>query len=96
MSIWYPEYGTSFSKYLLLETNVGRDLAGIIQKGSNKIASEVSEQTRSIVANNYQLEQTLGNGFNSITNEINWGFDRIEYALQNVNSSIESLHSDFN
>ncbi len=96
MSIWYPGYGTSFSKYLLLETKVGRDLAGPIQKGSDNIATKVSEQTRSIVANNNQLKQILGDRFNSVSNSINWGFDRIEYALQDVNSSIESLHSDFN
>jgi hypothetical protein len=96
MSIWYPGSGISFSNYLFLETKVGRDLAGIIQKGSDNIATKVSEQSRSIVANNYQLEQLLGRGFNSVTNEIQWGFDRIEYALQDVNSSIESLHSDFN
>jgi len=94
--IWYPGYGTSFCKYLQLETPFGRDLAGFIQRGSDNIASKVSEQTRSLVANNYQLKQTLGNGFDSVTNVINWGVDRIEFAIQDVNSSIESLHADFN
>ena len=95
MSIWYPGYGISFSKYLFLETKVGRDLAGPLQKGVDRVASKISEQTLAVVANNNQLEKTLKNGFNSVTNAINWGMNRIDNGIQNLNNSLESLRADF-
>ena len=96
MSIWYPGYGTSFSKYLLLETDTGRDLAGPIQKSGSIISSNISAQTKTIIDSNNQFSNIIGEGFKSVANALDWGFDRLDYALQDVNTSIESLHSDFN
>jgi tetratricopeptide (TPR) repeat protein len=57
---------------------------------------EISLQTREIVASNEWLAEEFGAGFDVVNGTLDFGFNRVENALGNIEGSIENLHSDFN
>jgi len=95
MAIWHPGSGITYSQFLQTNSFV-RDITGQVKTSGKAIQTKVSEQTKQIVASNQELARTFGDGFNSINSTLEWGFNRIEYALEDVNASIDSLHADFN
>ncbi len=95
MAIWNPGFGITYSEYL--ETNsLLRDIKGQIKTSGKSFKANISEQTKQLVASNQELARTFGEGFNSINSTLEWGFNCVGYALEDVNVSIESLHADFN
>lgn len=95
MSIWHPGSGITYDQYLQSNSFV-RDITGQVKSSSKALEVRVSEQTKALVASNQQLAREFGNGFDSINSTIKWGLNRLEYVLQDVNASIDSLHADFN
>ncbi|MGD1044777.1 MAG: hypothetical protein ABR936_05555 [Bacteroidota bacterium] len=95
MSIWYPGSGISFSQYLQADSFV-KDIKKQSKSSGKSLESAISKQTEQMVANNQQLSEAFTDGFNSIDGTLNWGFNRLDYVLHNVNASIEALHADFN
>ncbi len=95
MAIWYPASGITYNQYLLANSFV-RDVTGQVRTTGKAVLAKVSEQTKQLVASNQELARTFGNGFNSINSTLEWGFNRIEYALEDVRASVDSLHADFN
>lgn len=95
MSIWHPGSGITYDQYLQGNSFI-RDITGQVKSSSKALEVRVSEQTKALVASNQQLAREFGNGFDSINSTIEWGLNRLEYVLQDVNASIDSLHADFN
>ncbi|MBU2447523.1 MAG: hypothetical protein KJ666_18375 [Bacteroidetes bacterium] len=95
MSIWHPASGITYDQYLQANSFV-RDITGQVKSSSKALEVRVSDQTKTLVASNEQLAREFGSGFNSINSTLEWGFNRLEYVLQDVNASIDSLHADFN
>lgn len=95
MSIWHPLSGISYDQYLQANSFV-KDITGQVKSSSKALEVRVSDQTKALVASNQQLAREFGSGFNSINSTLEWGFNRLEYVLQDVNASIDSLHADFN
>ena len=95
MSIWYPGSGLTYGQYLQANSFV-RDVTGQIKTTGKALQAKVSNQTLQLVASNRELSHQFKSGFDSMNNTLEWGFDRIEYMLQDVNASIDSLHADFN
>jgi len=87
--------GVPYGKYLQDNAYV-RDITGQIIKRGDATRQEISSQTREIVASNEKLSQEFGAGFDAVNGTLEFGFDRVENALGNVEASIENLHSDFN
>lgn len=87
--------GVPYGQYLQENAYV-RDITGKIKKSGEATRYEISSQTREIVASNERLSQELGEGFNAVNGTLEFGFNRVENALGDVEASIESLHSDFN
>lgn len=94
MSIWYPE-AMPYGEYLQANS-FSKDITGQIKSSSNSLEARVTEQTRELVASNEQLAREFGNGFDSVNSTLNWGINSLENVLQDVNSSIESLHASYN
>ncbi|MDI6779774.1 MAG: hypothetical protein QME25_06225 [Bacteroidota bacterium] len=95
MSIWYPGSGVTYGQYLLANSFV-RDVTGQVKQSAQAIQTKISDQTKQLVVSNQELAKTFGVGFDSMNGTLEWGFNRLEYVLQDVNASIESLHADFN
>lgn len=95
MSIWHPGSGISYEQYLQANSFV-KDITGQVMVSSSSIEARVSEQTKELVASNQQLANIFGESFNALSDSLEWGFNQINYALQDVSHEIESLHSDFN
>ena len=95
MSIWHPGSGITYDQYLQGNSFI-RDITGQVKSSSKALEVRVSEQTKALVASNQQLAREFGNGFDSINSSLEWGLNRLEYVLQDVNASIDSLHADFN
>lgn len=95
MSIWHPGSGITYDQYLQANSFV-RDITGQIKLNSKALEVRVSDQTKALVASNQQLTREFGNGFDSINSTLEWGINRLEYVLHDVNASIDSLHADFN
>jgi len=95
MSMWYPTSGITYCQYLQAHSFV-RDITGQVKSSNKALEVRVSDQTKALVANNQELAREFGSGFNSINSTLEWGFSRLEYVLQDVNASIDSLHADFN
>jgi len=95
MSIWYPSSGISYQQYLQANS-FAKDITGQVKISSSDIEAKVSEQTKELVASNQQLATIFGESFSSLNDSLEWGFDRISSALEDVSYEIESLHSDFN
>jgi hypothetical protein len=93
MSSWYPNVET-YSSYLSKNSYV-RDITGQIIRSGSSIQDKISKQTYEIVAGREQMSNIFGQGFNKLNDTLEYGFDRLESSLQNVNASIDSLHSDF-
>lgn len=94
MSIWYPLSGITYDQYLQANSFV-KDITGEIKSSSKVLEARVSDQTKALVASNQQLATELGRGFNYINSTIEWGFNRLDYVLKNVNASIYSLRAHF-
>ena len=90
-------YGSDapYGKYLQENAYV-RDITGQIKKSGEATRNQISAQTREVVASNERLSQEFGAGFDAVNGTLEFGFDRVNSALGYVESSIESLHSDFN
>ncbi len=95
MSIWHPGSGISYEQYLQANSFV-KDITGQVKASGSSIESSVSEQTKELIASNQQLANIFGEGFDSLSNSLEWGLNQINDALQDVSYEIESLHSDFN
>lgn len=102
MSIWYPGSGLTYQQYLQANSFV-RDVTGRIttsgkgiEKSNLAIESRISEQTKQIIASHQELSHAFGEGFNKVNSTLEWGFNRISGALEEIDYSIQSLHSDFN
>lgn len=87
--------GVPYGQYLQENAYV-RDITGNIKKSGEATRHEISSQTREIVASNERLSQEFGAGFNAVNGTLEFGFNRVENALGNVEASIENLNSDFN
>ena len=87
--------GITYDQYLQANSFV-RDITGQIKLNSKALEVRVSDQTKALVASNQQLTREFGNGFDSINSTLEWGINRLEYVLHDVNASIDSLHADFN
>ena len=95
MSIWYYKYGLPWKQYLQADaivTGIGEE----IKKDNKAIRSTISEQTKKIVASNEELIANFDKNFDTINKTIRWGFDSFDSSLQNIETSIETLHADFN
>jgi hypothetical protein len=95
MSIWYPASGITYDQYLQTNSFV-KDITGQVRSSGKSLEARVSEQTKALVASDQQLADIFGAGFNSINSTLEWGFNRLEYALQDINISIDCLHASFN
>lgn len=95
MSIWHPASGISYQQYLQANSFV-KDINGQVKLSSSNIEAKVSEQTRELVASNQQLATIFGESFSSLNDSLEWGFNQISYALEDVNHELEKLHADFN
>ena len=95
MSIWHPESGITYNQYLQTNSFV-RDITGQIKLNNEALEVKVSDQTKALVASNQQLTREFSNGFDSINGTLEWGINRLEYVLHDMNASIDSLHADFN
>lgn len=95
MSIWHPASGLTYEQYLQANSFV-RDVTGQVRLSGEALEDKVSKQTTALVASNEQLTKAFGRGFDSVNSTLEWGFGRLEGALQDVNASIDSLHADFN
>ena len=73
-----------------------RDITGQIKKSGEATRYQISAQTKEIVASNERLSQEFGAGFDAVNGTLEFGFNRVENALGNVEASIESLNFDFN
>ncbi|MHB8335787.1 MAG: tetratricopeptide repeat protein [Ignavibacteriaceae bacterium] len=93
MSSWYPNAET-YSEHLSKNSYI-RDINGQIMKTGNSIQDKISKQTYELVASQEQLSKAFGVGFNSMNETLDWGFNQLENTLQDINASIDSLHSDF-
>lgn len=95
MSIWYPSSGLTYSQYLQANSFV-KDVSGEVRTVGVALRERISDDTMKLVANLEQLQNTYHSGFDALRGTLDWGFDRLEFALQNVTDSIHSLHYDFN
>lgn len=95
MSIWHPGSGISYEQYLQANSFI-KDITGQVMVSSSNIEARVSEQTKELIASNQQLANIFGESFDALNDSLEWGFNQINYALQDVTHEIESLHSDFN
>lgn len=95
MSIWHPDSGMTFAQFLQTNSFV-EDISGNVRASGHGIEDAISDQTRSLVASNQELQSTLSDSFSSIENTISWGFDRVVGSLEDVQFSVDSLHADFN
>ena len=87
--------GVPYGQYLQENAYV-RDVTGQIKKSGEATQQKISSQTIKIVASNERLSQKFGAGFDAVNGTLDVGFSRVESALGDVETSIESLHSDFN
>jgi WD40 repeat protein len=72
-----------------------KDLKGQIRRNSKKEQMAISEQTREIVASNEALARKFAAGFDSINLTIEWGFGRLENAINGMGTSIDALRASF-
>ncbi|MCX9086775.1 MAG: hypothetical protein OIN90_04350 [Candidatus Methanoperedens sp.] len=87
--------GVPYGQYLQDNAYV-RDITGHIKKNGEATINQISAQTIELIASNECLSQKFGAGFDSVNGTLISGFDSINNELNNVEASIESLHSDFN
>lgn len=91
MAIYYQEAGP-YEKFLQTQSFV-KDINGQIRETGERLRYTISEDAKKLIASNEILAETFGSGFNRINGTLEWGFGRLEYAMQNVESAIDSLHS---
>ena len=87
--------GVPYGQYLQENAYV-TDITGQIKKSGEATRNQISAQTREVVASNERLSQEFGAGFDAVKGTLDFGFNRVENALGNVEASIENLNSDFN
>lgn len=94
MPTWYPG-ALTYAEWSQAESFFS-DFRDIIVKNSTRISNlikeqtdSISSQTKTIVATNEQIIQSLEDGFNRLASISQKGF-------QNVTSAIEAMHSDMN
>lgn len=95
MSIWHPRSGITYMEYLQANSFVG-DITRQVKSSGKHLETTVSDLTKEIVASNQQLTEEFRDGYDSINSTLEWGFNKIEDAVKDVNSSILSLRADFN
>lgn len=91
MAIYYQDAGP-YEKFLQTQSFV-KDINGQIKETGERLRYTISEETRKLIASNEILAETFGSGFNKINGTLEWGFGRLEYAMQNIENAIDSLHS---
>lgn len=91
MAIYYQEAGP-YEKFLQTQSFV-KDINGQVKETGERLRYTISEETKNLIASNEILAETFGSGFNKVNGTLEWGFGRLEYAMQNVESAIDSLHS---
>jgi WD40 repeat protein len=83
-----------WEKYLKT-TSLAKDLKGQIRRGNKKQQIVISEQTREIVASREALAKRFSSGFDSLNVTLEWGFGRLESAVNSVGASIDALRASF-
>ena len=95
MAIWYGGCGISYGQYLQANSFV-KDITGGVRESGKGLEAKISRQTKEIVANHQQLASEFGEGFDSVQETLEWGFDALEGGMQEISASMDSLHADFN
>lgn len=101
MATWYPN-AMSYREWCQAESFLA-EIKDNLNNESYKIrksiilqTNKISEQTKSIVANDNQILSALENGFEHIIEISEQGFRNVTEATYNVVSAVEALHSDLN
>jgi WD40 repeat protein len=70
-------------------------IKGQIRRSSKEQQVAISEQTREIVASREALVKKFSSGFDSVNGTLEWGFGRMENAMNGVAASIDALRASF-
>lgn len=89
MATYYLSSGEIWKEHL-------ENIAKEVKKSGRIIHHDISDQTRQIVASNEALNRKFGEGFDELKGTLDWSFNRVEGALTDVGTTIESLRADFN
>lgn len=76
MSVYYRDSGLTWRQYLQADSFV-QDITGEIKRGGEGIRTEISDQTKSIVASSDALSREFGEGFDQVNSTLEWGFEKV-------------------
>jgi WD40 repeat protein len=79
----------------LKTTSLSKDLSGQIRRSSKQERMAISEQTREIVASREALLKKFSSGFDTVNGTLEWGFGRVEHAINGVTASVQELRASF-
>lgn len=94
MALFYMGSKQTWVEYLKSVSNA-TGIKGQIRRSSKEQQVAISEQTREIVASREALVKKFSNGFDAVNGTLDWGFGRVENAINGVAASIDALRASF-
>ncbi len=94
MALFYMGSKQTWVEYLK-SMSKATGIKGQIRRSSKEQQVAISEQTREIVASREALIKKFSNGFDAVNGTLDWGFGRVENAINGVAASIDALRASF-
>jgi len=94
MALFYMGSKQTWVEYLK-SMSKATGVKGQIRRSSKEQQVAISEQTREIVASREALIKKFSNGFDAVNGTLDWGFGRVENAINGVAASIDALRASF-
>jgi len=91
-----PLWGTETWVQYIAKKSYHDERTRVDKENARLIGGQISEHTRQVVANNYELLTTFQSGYDTINKTLSWGFWEFNEQLSEIGISIDSLRSDFN